>query len=294
LVTLTVAADSDGASDEWNEENNELEVLIDARPDLTVSATAWGVRPPASSSGVLSVTWGVTNLGPWPTLSISTSVSLHDVRGLPLLPSRRLATPALLPGDWVTTVTTFTLVPPAGDLYHLIAQVDSDTVQDESDEGNNTAQAIVRVVVTTTLQPAAATVLTSTSGHMVFVFPTGTVTAATDIRFTPLATSEVPVGPLHKVAAFRLAAFRDGQPVSLTLPLPVTATWWYSDADVAEGLGEDGLGLYLWAEDDRWRRVSSPAERRWPEENRLRTAIQALGEYAFGVPYKSYLPVMLR
>jgi hypothetical protein len=268
-------------------------MLIDARPDLTVSATAWGVQPPTTVTGALSVTLGVTNTGPWPTLPISTSVSLKDARGQPLPPLRLLGAPGLLPGTQATAVATFTLLPPASDLYHVTAHVDSDAIQNESDEGNNTAQAIVHVAVTTVLQPDAAAVLTSTSGHLAFVFPAGTVTVPTEIRFTPLATSEVPVGPLHKIAAFRLAAYRDGQPVSLTLPLPVIVTWQYADADVV-GLKEDELALYLWTETDRWQRVSSPAEQRWPDENRLRTAILQLGEYTFGQPYKLSLPVILR
>ena len=293
LVYLTVEVDSDSTVDERNEGNNRREMLIDARPDLTVSATAWRVRPPTTITGWLSVTLAVSNVGPWPTLPISTSVSLKDARGLPLPPLHRLATPALPPGAQATTVAMFALLPPAGDLYHLLAQVDSGAVQNESDEGNNTAQAIVHVVVTTTLQPDAAAALTSTSGHMAFIFPAGTVTTATEIRFTPLATSEVPVGPPLKVAAFRLAAYRDRQPVSLTLPLPVTVTWQYTDADVA-GLSEDELALYLWTQNDRWQRVSSPVEQRWPDENRLRTAIRQLGEYTFGQTYRCYLPLTMR
>jgi hypothetical protein len=293
LFYLTLEVDSDSVAAEQNESNNWCEMVIDARPDLTISTTAWSVRPPITTPGALSVTLGVLSEGPWPTIPVSTTISLKDARGVPLPPDRRLATPALLPGAQAAVAATVTLALPASDLYRLTAQVDSDDIQDEHDEGNNTTKAILRVVVTTTLQPDATGVLTSTSGHLVFIFPAGTVTAATEIRFTPLLTSEVPAGLPLKAAAFQLAAYRDGQPVSLTLSLPVTVTWQYTDADVA-GLSEDRLDLYLWTQNDRWQQVSNPAEQRWPDENRLRTAIQQLGEYTFGHKHRYYLPLVMR
>jgi hypothetical protein len=293
LVYVTLEVDSDSAADEQNESNNWYEMTIDARPDLTISTTAWSVRSPITIPGALSVTLGVLCEGPWPTVPVSTTISLEDARGVPLPPDRRLATPALLPGAQAAVAATVTLALPASDLYRLTAQVDSDDIQDEHDEGNNTTQAIIHVVVTTTLQPDATGVLTSASGHLVFIFPAGTVTAPTEIHFTPLLTSEVPAGIPLKAAAFQLAAYRDGQPVSLTLPLPVTVTWQYADADIA-GLRENRLDLYLRTQNDHWQQVSSPAEQRWLDENRLRTAIQQLGEYTFGHKHTCHLPLVMR
>jgi hypothetical protein len=262
------------------------------QPDLVISATHWSIRPPVTTTGLLSVELEVINEGLWPTLPVSTAITLKDAHGTLILPDHRLPIPALLPSAQVSSTVAFPLQPPASDLYHLTAHVDGDDVQNERSEENNLAEAIIHVVVTTTLQPEATGVLTSTSGHLVFIFPAGTVTASTEIRFTPLATSEVPPGPPHKVTAFRLAAYQDGQPVSLTPRLPITITWQYPDS-VVRGLNKDALNLYYWTGDSPWQRVSSAAEQRWPEENRLRTAIQQLGEYVFGQTFWQYLPSVM-
>ena len=92
------------------------------------------------------------------------------------------------------------------------------------------------------------------------------------------------------MTAFRLSTYREAQPVSLTLGLPVTVTWRYSDTEIA-GLDEDGLALEYLMESGAWEPVFSPAEQRWPDENRLQTAIQELGEYVFGQPFRHYLPL---
>jgi hypothetical protein len=292
LYYVTLEVDSNGTVDEQDENNNWADMRIDARPDLVISATGWSARLPITTTGLLSVTLEVTNVGLWPTLPVSTAVTLKDAHGTLLLSDYFLPTPALAPGAQVTNVVAFTLLPPAGDLYHVTAQVDSDGIQPEQNEENNLVETITHIVVTTTLQPDAASVLTSTSGHLMFIFPAGTVTVPTEIRFTPLATSEVPPGPLRKVTAFQLAAYRDGQPVSLTPPLPITVTWQYKDADIA-GLDENELGLYRWIGNSPWQHMSSPAEQRWPDENRLCTAIQQLGEYTFGQMYRQHLPVVM-
>jgi hypothetical protein len=292
LYYVTLEVDGDNTLDEQNENNNRVEMAIDVRPDLVISVTNWTIRPPVTTTGSLSVGLRVINEGLWPTLPISTLIILKDARGTLLLPDYRLPTPALASGAQITSTVAFVLQPPPSDLYHLAAHVDSDGIQNERSEENNQAEAIIHMVVTTTLQPEVTGVLTSTSGHLVFIFPAGTVTRPTEIRFTPLATSEVPPGLPHKIAAFRLAAYQNGQPVSLTPPLPITVTWQYLDTDIT-GLDEDGLGLYLWTGNIPWERVSSAAERRWPEENRLRTTIQQLGEYIFGQTYRQYLPVLM-
>ena len=292
LYYLTVEVDGDETLVEQNENNNRVEVAIDVRPDLVISVTNWSIRPPVTTTGLLSVGLRVINEGLWPTLPVSTVITLKDAHGTLLLPDYRLSTPALTPSAQVTSTVAFALLPPASDLYHLTAHVDGDGIQNERSEENNQAQTIIHIVVTTTLQPEVAGVLTSTSGHLVFIFPAGTVTAPTEIRFTPLATFEVPPGPPRKITAFRLAAYRDGQPVSLTPPLPITVTWQYLDTDVT-GLDEDELGLYRWIGNSPWAHVSSAAEQRWPDENRLRTAIQQLGEYTFGQTHRQYLPVVM-
>jgi hypothetical protein len=292
LYYVMLEVDSDDTVDEQDENNNWVEMRIDARPDLVISATNWNIRPPITTTGLLSVALQVTNEGLWPTLPVSTVITLKDAHGTLLMPDYLLPTPALAPTAQITNAVAFTLLPPASDLYHVTAQVDSDGIQLEQNEENNLVEKIIHIVVTTTLQPDAADVLTSTSGHLAFMFPAGTVTVSTEIRLTPLATSEVPPGPPRKITAFQLAAYQDGQPISLTPPLPITVTWQYADADVA-GLNENELGLYRWIGNSPWQHMSNPAEQRWPDENRLRTTIRQLGEYAFGQTHRQYLPVVM-
>jgi len=293
LYYLGLEADSDDIVDEPDEENNRIEVAVDARPDLLVSTTDWRIEPPADTDGVLGITLTVVNEGIWPALPVSGALSVDNPRGTLSLPTERFSTPALGIGAQVIITKELTL--PASsreDIYLVTAQVDTDDVLDEQDEENNRARVAIPIVVTTTLQSGATGVLTSTSGHMVFLFPTGTVTVPTELRYTPLLTSEVPPGPPLKVSAFRLAAYRKGEPVSLTFPLPVTVTWQYTDTDVI-GLDEEELGLYHLLGSDSWKRVFGSEEQHWPELNRMRTYLQELGPYVFGQPYDQYLPLVL-
>jgi hypothetical protein len=292
LYYVAVEVDGDDTVIEQNEKNNRVEMTIDVQPDLVISVTNWSVQPPITTTGLLSVELRVINEGLWPTLPVSTVITLKDAHGTLLLPDYRLPTPALTPGAQISSTVAFPLLPPASDLYRLTAHVDGDGIQDERSEENNHAEAIIHIVITATLQPELTGVLTSTSGHLVFVFPAGTVTAPTEIHFTSLATSEVPPGPPHKITAFRLSAYQNGQLVSLVSPLPITITWRYQDSEIT-GLDEDKLDLYRWTGSSPWQRVLSAAEHRWPEENRLRTAIQQLGEYTFGQAHKQYLPVVV-
>jgi hypothetical protein len=146
-------------------------------------------------------------------------------------------------------------------------------------------------VICTTLAPGASSVLTSTSGHMVLLFPTGAVTISTEICYSSLLTSEVPPGPA-KAAAFQLAAYRGGQLVSLTLGLPATITWRYTDGDV-EGLDEEEMGLYHLTDGDAWQRVFPSTDQREPGVNRMLTRLQQMGRYVFGHAFGLYLPFAL-
>ncbi|MDY7076247.1 MAG: hypothetical protein SXV54_04900 [Chloroflexota bacterium] len=290
LYYLALEADSDQALDEKDESNNRIEAEIDARPDLVISTTTWSVQPPGTSGGVLSVTLPVTNTGPWPTLPASGTLALSNAYGSLLLPVQRFSVPTIGPCDHATIVQESILPAPDEDIYRVSVDVDSDGVLDERDENNNRIEVTVPIVVTTTLQPDVTSPLTSTSGHIVFLFAAGTVTAPTEMRFTPLMPSELPPAPPLGVTAFRLAAYQGGQPISLTLP--VTVTWRYTDADVA-GLDEDHLDLYRLTESDRWQRVPCPTKQRQPDENRLSTCIQQLGVYIFGQGYARSLPFIL-
>ena len=272
--------------------NNSFTATVDARPDLLVSATAWGIQPSGTLSGVLGVTLTVANGGSWPSPPVSGTLSLSDTQGTLFLPAQSFPIPALGSGAQVTVVEELALPTLSDDFYRLALEVDNNGVVDEWDESNNRIEMVVPIVVTTTLQPDVATVLTSTGGHLAFLFPAGTVTTPTEIQFVPRMMSELSPGPLVGVTAFTLAACRGGQPISLTSSLPVTITWQYTDTGVA-GLDEDALGLYRLMDGDRWQRVVCPARQHLLEVNRLSTCIQQLGEYAFGQGYVLYVPLCL-
>jgi hypothetical protein len=192
-----------------------------------------------------------------------------------------------------TAVTEGIIIPASAneEIYLLSADVDSENALDEQDEDNNDVKVTVPVVICTTLEPAASSVLTSTSGHVALLFPTGTVTISTEICYSSLLTSEVPPGPA-KSAAFQLAASRGGQPVSLALGLPATVTWRYTDGDVA-GLDEDEIGLYHLTDGDAWQRVFRSAEQHEPGSNLMLTRLQQMGQYVFGHAFVRYLPLIL-
>jgi hypothetical protein len=207
--------------------NNSFTATVDARPDLLVSATAWSIQPSGILSGVLGVTLTVANGGSWPSPPVSGTLSLSDTQGTLFLPAQRFPIPALGSGAQVTVVEELALPTLSDDFYRLALEVDNNGAVDEWDESNNRIEMVIPIAVTTTLQPDAVAVLTSTSGHLEFLFPAGTVTTPTEIQFVPRVTSELPSGPLIGVTAFTLAACRGGQPISLTPSIPITVTWQY-------------------------------------------------------------------
>jgi len=228
----------------------------------------------------------------WPTPPVSGALYLSDTQGTVLLSSRRFPIPALGSGTQLTMVAKLTPPTSGKDFYRATAEADSDGILNEWNENNNRVTMTIPVVVTTTLTPAAVGVLTSASGRTAFLFPAGTVTTATEIRVTPLWLPDLPPGPPLGVSAFRLTARQGGRSVSLTLPLPITVTWRYTNTDVT-GLDEDALHLYRLTTGDRWQRMFCPTEQRQPDVNRLNTCIQRLGEYIFGQGYERYLPSII-
>jgi hypothetical protein len=292
LYYLVLEVDSGDVVDEPDEENNRFEVTVDVRPDLLISTADWRILSPGAPDSVLSITFTVSNAGLRRARSVSGTRYLSNAHGTLLLSAYRFPIPAIDPGKQMT-ITQETVLPTLDeDFYRLAVEVDSDGILSEQDESNNRVEAMIPVVVTTTLEPNAASALTSTSGHIAFLFPPGTVVTSTKICFTPLWPSELPPGPPLDIAAFRLTTCPGEQPISPTLLLPVTVTWQYTDTDVV-GLDENKLHLYHWTESSCWQHVSCPAKQHWPDENRLSTCIQQWGDYVFGYTYKLYLPLVL-
>jgi hypothetical protein len=292
LYYARLEVDSEDDVDELDEDNNQAQVAVDVRPDLLISIADWRIQSPGALDSTLSITFTVSNAGLWSAQPVSGTRYLSNTYGTLLLSSHRFPISAIAPGGPVT-ITQETVLPALDeDFYRLALEVDSDGILSEQDESNNRTEAMIPVIVTATLEPGTASVLTSTSGHIVLQFPPGAVTTPTEICFIPLWPPELPPGPPLHIAAFRLTTCPDEQPISPTLLLPITVTWRYTDTDVI-GLNEDELYLHHWTESSRWERVLCPAEQHWPDENRLRTCIQELGDYAFGYTVKLYLPLVL-
>jgi hypothetical protein len=293
LYHLTIEIDSDDVIDEPDEANNQVEIEVDARPDLLISILDWDMQPPRTQEGSLSLTMTVSNEGLWLASPVSGTRFLSNTPGTLLLNVYHFPIPTIVPGNQMTIAQETALPVSDEDFYRLALKADSDGILDERIEDNNWAEKMIPIFVTATLEPGATTVLTSNSGHLTLIFPAGTVTTPTVMRLTPLWLSELPAGPLVGVSAFQLTAYRGNQLVSLTLPLPVTVTWRYKSVDVI-GLDEDRLSLHRLTEDQHWQRVSCPSEQHQPDENRMSTCIQQLGEYMFGHGYKVHLPLILR
>jgi len=252
-----------------------------------------------SSQSTLPVTLTVSNAGLWPTPPVSGTLCLSNSLGTLGLLTQRFSVPALGSGGEMTLTQNTVLPSLDGDIYRLTADVDSDGTLNEQEENNNRVEMAIPIIVTTTLQPSAFSSLTSNSGHMAFLFPAEAVTAPTEIRFTPLLTSQVPPGPPLGIVAFELAAYRGGQPITSVLCCPITVTWRYTDTEMV-GLDENALGLYRMTADmdrvpngEHWQRVISPTQQIRPEENQLTTGIRQLGTYLLGQGYEAYLPMVL-
>ncbi len=292
LYYLALEVDGDGVVNEPDEEDNRVDLMVDARPDLLIPTVDWGTQSPAVPSSTLNVTFTVSNAGSWSAHAVSGTRHLSNTYGSMLLAPHHFPIPNIDPGGQVSIVQEMILPALDDDFYHLLLDADSDGILDEQNEDNNQADVMIPRVITITLEPGSAGVLTSASGHVTLQFVTGTVTTSLELCFVPLWPPELPPGPPRHIEAFRLTICQGQQVVSPTLLLPVTVTWQYASEDVA-GMDEDELGLYYWAEGERWQRVSCLAEQRWVDENRLSTCIQQLGEYVFGYTYKQNLPLIL-
>ncbi|MCX7683253.1 MAG: hypothetical protein N2508_15020 [Anaerolineae bacterium] len=294
VYSITLEVDHTARLPDRNRGNNRLMLQADTRPDLVVSASLSILLPDYGRAGALTVSITTTNAGIWTSPPVSATVALSDIFENPLLPVRRWSLPPLEHGASASHMVTSELSFPAPDVYLLHIFVDSGEELDEQNEMNNSVELTIPVVITAMLQPDSATYFSSTSGLLVFLFPTGTVTLPTEIRFTPLWPRRLPPGPPLGIMGFNLSAYRGGQPISLTFQLPVTVIWTYEESDLA-GLKEDELGLYQLLDNQRWQRVRCPTEERLLEENRLRSCLTQLGTYIFGGEYRQYVPcVMLK
>ncbi len=293
---LALEVDSDDRVDELDEGNNRVTIQVDARPDLLISNLSWNAQTPTTLDGALSITLTVANQGACHADPVSGVINLGNTAGTLLLPAQRFPIPAIDAGARATLTQSSALPATDEDFYRLVLMVDSDEALSEQNESNNQAQVMIPFVITTTLTADSTGALISNSGHLTFEFPAGAVTTTTEIRFTPLWVPDLPAGshPLQPVTGFRLTAYRNGQPISLTFVLPITVTWQYTNTDVTV-YNEERLGLARWAEaEGDWQLISCATSRRWPDQNRLRTCIQTVGDYAFGQRVEVYLPIVLR
>jgi hypothetical protein len=282
--------DTDDEVNERDEDNNRVNVPIDARPDLRIAAAEEGKKLPGASDGAMTVTLTISNTGLWPAAPTSGTLSLSNQQGTLLMPDRRFSLPSIGVGDALTVVHYYTLPAPLLDVYRVTAEVDPDGLVAEQNKANNRIVFGVPITIADTIYPTVAVTITSASHKLTFIFPAGSVTTPTQIVFTPLLPSDLPPGAHLSVFGFQLAAFRDGAPVSITFLAPVTVTWRYTDTDVV-GLDEDYLDLFHWT-DERWQRVVAPTAQYLPDENRIQTSIRHLGLYVFGQQYRCYLPLV--
>lgn len=285
---LTLIADPDQEVADARRWNNTSNVIVDARADLLVLSTDWKYHSPTSPQAKLPVTPTVSNAGLWPTPPVSGTLYLSNSLDTLGLLNQPFSVPALGSGDQVTLTLDPALPSLDEDIYRLTVNVESNGTLDEQEENNNQVEMAIPIIMTTTLQPNITSSLTSNSGHLAFLFPAETVTGPTEIRFTPLLTSQVPLDPPLGIVAFELAAYRGGQPVTSALSCPISVTWRYTDTQI-NGVDENALGLYRMTERGHWKRILSPQ----PEANQLSVHIQQLGTYLLGQGCELHLPLIL-
>lgn len=287
---VRLSLDPDGRVDEPREWNNVVTTTLDLRPDLLALDLAYRPTGPIAQSGALLVTATVHNQGDWPSTAVSGTVHLQTVPEGMLLVPRTLSVPPLNAGEHVEVGLTLTWPVPDHDRYELVLELDSANVVDEQREDNNTYTLTVPVAISATLTPSATTVLTSASGAMELIFPTGAVTVPTAIRYVPLWPGDWGTGALKMSnTAFSLTAVLAEQPVALQRAF--TLTWRHSDVDLM-ALDETRLRLFVWEEG--WQDAACGPYQRDANQNRLRTAVCHTGRFVFGDRYDLYLPLTSR
>ncbi len=290
MYRLKLVVDEEDSVPERDEANNQTEIDLDTRPDLIAPAHVLGYN---LGDGRVRFHIPITNEGNVDAPPTSGTLGVTTTQGSLLLPGYRFSIPRLNKKSRVTLTEVLGLYSSFDeDLLRLTVDVDSDDALVEQSEENNYVDLTAPIVMTTTMQPDAKTVLTSSSRRMTFLFPAGVVTEPAEIHFTPRLTSELPSGPLLGVEAFSLDAYQDGQPITVTNAPPITITWRYTDTDV-NGLDEEALGLYYLNESGHWERVRCSEEKSQPGSNQLVACIQHLSTFAFGQGYELYIPIAI-
>jgi hypothetical protein len=181
---------------------------------------------------------------------------------------------------------------PNADLYHLVFALDPDSYVSEQDEDNNRDELLIPISLNAILSPAITTVLTSASGEVQMIFPTGAVRVPTAIRYTPLWPANWEIGVLKKSSiAFSLTAVLDDQVVSLAFARPVTVNWRYKEADVLSH-DEAFIRFFVLEDGGVWTDAVCRPYQRDLHENRLTTALCRTGRFLFGNRYDLHLPLM--
>ena len=287
LYALTATVDDAAQVDEQDEANNRVQTTVDLRPNLTVSIVEGSTC--VLGSGDLYVTYTIANAGLTEAAATSGTRSLDNTFGTLVFATERFSIPPLLPGAALTHTCRMSLTSSEEDFYRFAVAVDDDDLLDEMDENDNQALLMVPILVTETLLPDSAAVITSSAGDLVLFVPTGTVTVPTNLEFVPVWPTELPPGLWRAAMAFRLAAYQDGQTVAYPFNRPLTVTWWYTDSDIA-GMDEADLDFFRW-DVASWQRIG--LERTAPEMNRVRASTWDTGLHAFGWRRKYYLPLIV-
>ncbi len=290
---LHLSLDPDNQFDEPREWNNIATTIVDLRPDLEPLDLDYRLTVPFTQNGTLVSTVTVRNQGIWPSPAVSGTVYLQAMMADTLGVSEEFSVPPINIEDQARIEITLSWPVPDHDLYQLKVVLDEDSELDEQREDNNSYELLIPVAVSADVMPNVTTVLTSASGAMGFVFPSGTVTMPTEISLIPLWPGDWETGVLKPSAvAFSLTAKRDDQPVPLTFAQPVSVTLHYDESDVS-GLEPTHLRLFVQGAGEQWYDAFCRSYQRHPDEDRLALAICGTGRFVFGNRYDQLFPLLL-
>jgi hypothetical protein len=293
---LRLNLDPDGQTSEPRQWNNVVTATLDVRPDLALNSLDYYLWTAPSElawlSSELVLTGVVQNLGTWPGLPVSATVSVETWPQATPVHTDTLALTALPVGAQTTLSAYLADLPVGHDFYRVTMIVDPDEKLEEQSESNNLQEQLVPVGIGVTLTPTATTVLSSANGAVTLYFVAGVVTTPTLVRYTPLWPADWDAGLLMPSSlGFSLTALLNGQPTSLTFARPVTLTWQYGETDVA-GLDEGALRLFALS-GGAWQDAACRSYRRDPVGDELTAFICSTGTFVVGVRYDLHIPLYL-
>jgi hypothetical protein len=288
---LRLSLDPEGWIDEPRAWNNVATVTLDILPDLALNGLLHRIDMSPAPSANIVLTASVVNRGYWPSPAVGAGAMLQTWPEKLTVATQALSLPAFPIGAGTNLTTHFALTAPDRDLYYVVVDVDGEDIVPEPDAENNRLEQRLPMVLSATLHPTSALVLTSASGAVQLTFPPDAVSTPTKITYTPLWPADLETGLIHaSTVAFSLEIADAELTEDLVFGRPVTFTWHYDEQ--SPPLDASQLRVYRAAEDGLWYDAACGSYVREVDQGRLTGRLCSTGDFVFGSRYDRYLPLI--